>query len=508
MRIALSLLLLFLYVPIQAQVCPLFPCQKNIESPYGVCTHITRPGWDYEILDDELRICQQNEIRWIRSDLDFGNYFGSLTEHDPSLFDHVVSSLEQYDRQFLGILTWFGQMPWDDPDYAGYVSQLARQYQGRIHYWEALNEVNLMPEKDSLPEKYVRTLRTTYEALKQQDTTNVVLTSGFAEVRLDFLARLFQLDASQYFDIFNFHSYLPPESLVPCFHALHRLMSEYHWHKPVWITECGFHTARERKNTAQFYHKMLPDAIQRIGIDHNQVEIGILRDYDSGYNALTDEECSDWLWWNKHIRTISFRELQHLSPSRTPILVTAKDEYFPSIALPSLLRYVRQGGTIILSGGLPFYYDASLEGESMLTNKETGMKCYKSFHLAYEPGEECPREAGATPFNRSTYIWHPDKDSPARYLTDANLQTGDSLIPYITAGNDPNHRLPIAGIYKFHSELKGNIIFQTRLYSRTFPNREKEQAQRVARLYLTVSANRYHYSAAIGTIIADESVPP
>jgi len=25
---------------------------------------------------------------------------------------------------------------------------------------------------------------------------------------------------------------------------------------------------------------------------------------------------------------------------------------------------------------------------------------------------------------------------------------------------------------------------------------------------LTVSANRYHYSAAIGTIIADESVPP
>ena len=47
MRRILSLLLALF--PVRAACQPLFPCAERLQSPYGVCTHITRPGWDYEI---------------------------------------------------------------------------------------------------------------------------------------------------------------------------------------------------------------------------------------------------------------------------------------------------------------------------------------------------------------------------------------------------------------------------------------------------------------------------
>ena len=68
-------------------------------------------------------------------------------------------------------------------------------------------------------------------------------------------------------------------------------------------------------------------------------------------------------------------------------------------------------------------------------------------------------------------------------MSDANLHPGDSLIPLISAGT-ANLRYPIAGIYKLNSDLKGNIIFQTRMYAKISSDKEAEQAHRVPRLYL------------------------
>ena len=72
-------------------------------------------------------------------------------------------------------------------------------------------------------------------------------------------------------------------------------------------------------------------------------------------------------------------------------------------------------------------------------------------------------------------------------MSDANLYPGDSLIPLISAGT-ANLRYPITGIYKLNSDLKGNIIFQTRMYTKISSDKESEQARRVPRFYLIAFA--------------------
>ena len=79
----------------QAVAQPYFPCTPRLDNPYGVCTHITRPGWDYEIRDNELDIARNAGIGWVRSDLDFGNFFTSYTTANPDLFRNVLNSTDR-----------------------------------------------------------------------------------------------------------------------------------------------------------------------------------------------------------------------------------------------------------------------------------------------------------------------------------------------------------------------------------------------------------------------------
>ncbi|MEE1214804.1 MAG: hypothetical protein U0L04_07475, partial [Bacteroidaceae bacterium] len=72
---------------LQMMAQPHFPCSPKLDNPYGVCSHITRPGWDYEIRDNELEIARRNNISWVRSDLDCGNFFTSHTTSNPALFN-------------------------------------------------------------------------------------------------------------------------------------------------------------------------------------------------------------------------------------------------------------------------------------------------------------------------------------------------------------------------------------------------------------------------------------
>ena len=79
------------------------------------------------------------------------------------------------------------------------------------------------------------------------------------------------------------------------------------------------------------------------------------------------------------------------------------------------------------------------------------------------------------------YRWMFSPSSSARYLSAANLRTGDEFIPLILAGTEDVHE-PVAAVYKLRSDLKGNIIIQTRIDSPV--RNEKIQAQRVARAFI------------------------
>ena len=194
----------------------LFPCTQTLQNPYGVCTHVTRQGWDYEIREREMDMLQEAGVGWFRSDLDFGTVFsGSPSYFSPKVFENVLNSAEERELQLLGILTWLGKYPWDDPNYASYIDTLAFHFNGRIRYWEMLNEVNLMPGIRNLPENYVKSLQLVYDRLKDRSPQNQVVLSGLAEMQSNFFEELCKLKAQDYYDVMNFHSYFSPEELIP-----------------------------------------------------------------------------------------------------------------------------------------------------------------------------------------------------------------------------------------------------------------------------------------------------
>ena len=495
------------FLPVaEANSQPLFPCSSHLSDPYGVCTHITRPGWDYEIRQQELELTRQAGISWVRSDLDCGNFFSHRAQDtmpqsgcDPTIFDNVLATTEASGQQLLGILTWMGAYPWDDPYYSRLVEQLARTYDGRITHWEALNEVNLFRGVDSLCPKYIGTLRQTYETLKRFNPRNVVLSSGFAELPEPFIGDFSRLGGWRYCDVFNFHSYFAPEELIPCFQRLSGFMVRDGWSRPVWLTECGMHTAQEEVSSADFYSDLLPQALRRIGIREERAVVGVLRDRESGFNALSDDEADALLAPQcRRVVFCSFKDLEHLRVGDVPVLVASRGEYFPADRFPLLVDYVRRGGTIVLSGGMPFYYDAYTPDGTYFNRRETGTSLYPQLHMSAagwgvkdpSTGEELtdtPGYWGRTSETSSSYEWKPTKASPARYFTDANLQPGDTLIPLVTAGSE-HYRLPMAGIYRLGSDLRGNVVFHARMYAPAWVNREAEQARRVARICLLAFA--------------------
>ncbi len=492
-------LLLFLLVSaIDAVSQPFFPCTERMEEPFGVCSHITRRNFDYEIRDRELSLTKQVGIQWIRSDLDFYNAFHSHTEFDPAFFDSVVASTETYGQHLLGILTWLGQKPWDDSNYAFYLKQLARQYDGKITHWEMLNEVNLMRGVDNLCSRYLGVLKLAYETLKQINPSNTVLTSGFAELPEPFISDFSSSGGWRYCDVFNFHSYFAPEGLIPCFERLHSFMKRDGWSRPVWLTECGMHTALMENESSGFFTNLLPAALNRIGIRMNKAQVGVLHDVSTGYLALFEDEVDVLVRpFCRKIKFCSLPELESLSVGKVPVLITARDEYFPATYFPALVDYVRRGGTIVLAGGMPFYYDAYTSENTYFNRKTLGQSLYKQLHMSgvsqrrdpitNEELTETPSCWGRSGEISSTYEWEPTAKSPARYLGENHLAEGDTLIPLITAGTE-HLRYSIAGIYRLRSDLQGNIIFQTRMYAPLSADKEAEQARRVARLYLIAFA--------------------
>ena len=496
---ALISTLLFLLCQAEMLGQVLFPCTQTLQNPYGICTHVTRKGWDYEIRDNEMDMLQEAGVGWFRSDLDFGTVFGRSTDFFPEVFDSVLNSAETRELQLLGILTWKNKFPWDDPGYSSYIDTLAFHFKGRIRYWEMLNEVNLMRGIRNLPEKYVKSLSVVYDRLKDCSPQNQVVLSGLAEMQGNFFEELCKLKAQDYYDVMNFHSYFSPEELVPCLEKIARLMEHYDFRKPVWLTECGMSTSEESETSEGFYTDFLPAALKRVGIYEQQITVGYLQDRVTGYRTLNDAQVALYLKPKaRHVMAVDFQHLRGLSPERVPVLIATTDEYFPLDYFPLLVDYVKRGGTIVLAQGMPFYYNSSLPSKAWFELHVLRTKLYPILHMSplnnrFDPITQ--ESLGDVPpfIDRCAdadfdYEWPINSTHPGRYLSAEALLPGDSLITLISAGTE-RIKGAVAGIYKLNSDdFTGNIVFQTRMYCHPIPDKEEEQARRVARIYLLAFA--------------------
>jgi hypothetical protein len=127
------------------------------------------------------------------------------------------------------------------------------RYKGEIHYWELWNEPDYPDHTwNGTLQQYVNlVLQPGYEAVKQVDPTARVLLGGLQTDAN--MAKMYAAGAEPYFDIGNFHAYLPAVGGIAAAmdHVRAAMIQNGDRTKPLWMTEFGYVAQDATSETAQ-----------------------------------------------------------------------------------------------------------------------------------------------------------------------------------------------------------------------------------------------------------------
>lgn len=334
-------------------------------SPYGVCAHLTRGG-EFQTQTEELRLMKEAGIAWARSDFDWS---GLQRAQDGAWnftsLDTVISNAEAAGVQMLPILgysTSFATPAHKHLDLWGhYVRAIAEHYRTRLPVWEIWNEENINGFwKDANPDDYLPLLKKSYETIKSVDPKLTVAVGGFAGVPTNFIDRLYQAGGAPYFDVMNVHPYgqpSEPESyLEERLTGLKEIMAKYgDSAKPVWITEIGWPTQKQRVAAPGLIKAGLkiakPDK-------KGAWRIAVIDDpgFDSEHSAPSDEILNDELPAQSRVQRLSMDALfAAIAAYEIDAVILPFNENFPADGFDKLVDYVRRGGILIECGGMPIW---------------------------------------------------------------------------------------------------------------------------------------------------------
>ncbi len=484
---------MLLLLPLLAEAQVMFECTPKLENPYGICSHISRRGSDFEVREMDLQTMNELGIGCVRWDLDQTTICDlEATKFTPQDIDTTIMACQKYGVTPLPIIFRGG---WDDMQFSNpeayqqYVRYLSWRYRGQLDYWEVMNEPNLSPAIDKRKSgmEYAKVLKRVYNQLHYDNPNCQVLFSGLGGLHDSFLDGACAEEAYKYMDIMNFHTYEAPEALPNSFRILRSTMDKYGWNKPVWITETGLSTYPGASNSRKaLYGSILTEVMSRLGMKRSKTRIAVLSAPEMQVLGLSEEELS-MLKDFREVRIISAEELQNIDLQRYQMLIPSTGEYIPESCKEVVYNYVKHGGTLLCPSGVPFYYAVKEDGSPSTEGMEEYRKrlhiTMKYWWVDYNGVKvpEVPSWYRMADWMQTDFAYKFDKGLSARYLAEDNLQKGDKMTPIAFAGDD-NYTGVVAAIYQLDSDLKGNIIVQTQKGFEQ--NSEKEQAKRLPRAYL------------------------
>lgn len=465
-----------------------------IQDPYGVCAHVSRGEWQFA--PQTFQKMHEAGINWVRTDFDWKYSEPKQGSWNYSHLDRVIELAKKEKINVLPILDY--DVPWATPAWkhldlwSGYVRNLVNRYP-LLRYWEVWNEQNSPSfwHDASSGENYAKLLERTYREIKAINPEITVLYGGTAGVPLPFIEASLKAGAGNCFDVMNIHPYHwrgVPEMMFSDLSSLRALMRKYGvGEKPVWITEVGWATAQPPR----FYLDVLPSVLAEAGVKPADSMVAIVNDPELGFFEAPNFNADFNLGMFRKVDRIRLADLKSLDVKKYPVLVPSTSEEFPMAYLPDVVAYVKRGGTLVLPSGLPFYHDFQMDGKGGGKLVQVNDKYLKDLHIGWEtwwvnkavPSQEkwqkaAPRFAGK---------FKVDFKPTGRFLTAANLKKGDEFIPVIEAGTD-DYKGTVCGLYKFNSDLTGNIIVYSGL-GVIDSTTEKRQAEMLPRTYLIALAN-------------------
>ena len=476
-----------------------FVGDSKLDKPYGITSHITWYGYDY----DKYQVCIEEiaatGTNYIRTDFNQGSINWGKKNQSFTVWDNVVTTSKAKGVQMTPLVyptRYDKYSKKEDEAYSRYLKDCLTRYGKYIDTWEIWNEMDIMNASDGkvAAAEYVPMLKSSYNIIKAYNPKQKVLLGAIGDLGKSYFEELLQNGAANYFDVMNIHYYSArnmPEAILPFYEKTAMILTKYHVGKPMWLTETGYSTfgTDSPEDPDKFYTELLPKVYRKLGIKCSDVELAVL--LDTRVNKYLRNQDNPAIYSGfKGVRSVGLVDLATLDIKKFPVLMILFGESFPMGHFKGLETYVRRGGTVVFpEGGALLYYDLDIKSNEL---KPVGKSYYKKLHVGCMFTWEAEAKARGvkskmkglrvSPSFASNYSWTDEELKSPKYFTRVNLSTGDEMIP-ILEGYDEGFSSPVAVCYKLNSDLKGNVIIQSRTNS-GYKISESLQAIRYPRLYL------------------------
>ena len=461
--------------------------------PYGVCAHVSRG--EFGIASKEFKLMRSAGINWVRTDFDWLRIQSAKgAEWNFKRLDELIALAKKSGMNVLPILDY--DVPWATPAWKHldlwreYVRSTVTHFQKDLRYWEIWNEENLASMWRDRPNaaRYAELLKASYQEIKKIDPTLQVLYGGTAGIPMPFIEESLKAGAASGFDIMNIHPYrkdnVPEDALVKDIRDLRALLAKYGaGSKPLWITEIGWPTNQANS----IFREIFIPVLEKAGFDLKQVKIACI--HDPAYPFSTISSTLDFkkvFPMAKAVDAIPLKKLASLNPKEYPILVPSVDETFPMVYFDALESYVKKGGTLIFSRGVPLYYDLVKKADGRTEKVQVDDRYRNRLHIgwgAWWTDKAIPHNTTKTAIAPEFRDKVKMQDLPGEiFLTDKKLKKGDQLVPVLYGVRD-SYRGVTSALFDLNSDLKGNIVVVT-YKSSTGGSTEQFQAEVLPRTYL------------------------
>ncbi|MDD3153992.1 MAG: hypothetical protein PHS41_03935 [Victivallaceae bacterium] len=445
---------------------------------YGTNIHmIDRVGEDMENHQTVLESMKKAGCIWGRSD----NYWrvyeredGTWDFSDPDRFFQLanrigVKILPVICAADLHVPKQYKPLSQHLPEYRKYLEKFVSRYHKQVKCWEISNEpdaggpnTRIVEHKD--PRKFMDLLSLSFQTIKAIDPEAVVVPGGMCGsdndlVNYAYLEQLLKLGLAKNSDVINIHPYLDsnlPEEIYPQgLQRLHALLKKYGAdQKPIWVTELG-----DSIGTPPDWKRYYQIAFEKAKINPAKTDLIVIEDpqwhfFTEGW--MLNEETFGVKFRAK--KAIRLKDLDKVPSDSVLLLGTNGD--FPSAYLSALQRYLKRGGTIVSAWVMPLYFDIALAPDGTIRRTKISEKNNPPLHIGWEAfwtkkgvpsnfrnlKSDEPEMTGWRKFNMA-----------GRFLSEQHLQKGDQFIPLVYA-EEKAMKYPVAGVYRFNSQLKGNAI--------------------------------------------------
>ncbi len=461
--------------------------------PYGVCAHVSRS--EFEIAPQEFKLMSSAGINWVRTDFDWHRIQSAKNgKWDFKRLDELIALAKKNKMNVLPILDY--DVPWATPAWKHldlwleYVRRTVTHFRNDLRFWEIWNEENSAPMWRDIPNgaNYAKLLKASYLEIKKIDPELQVLYGGTAGIPMPFIEESLKAGAASGFDIMNIHpyrkDYVPEDSLVQDIQGVRALLAKYKaGAKPIWITEIGWPTNQANDMFREIFVPLLENA----GFDLKQMKIACIHDPVYPFSTITTTvDFKKVFPMAKAVDAIPLKKLASLNPKEYPILVPSVDETFPMAYFDALESYVKKGGTLIFSRGVPLYYDLVKKADGRTEKIQVDDRYRNRLHIgwgAWWTDKVIPHNTTKTAVAPEFRDKVKMQDLPGEiFLTDKKLKKGDRLIPVLYGVRD-RFRGISAALFDLNSDLKGKIVAVT-YKSSTGGSTEQFQAEVLPRTYL------------------------